>query len=99
VCEKLTAQYVVKKMAKIHCAKGPKNCKKCREYAKEKRYALLDTNPQENEMAARPLIELEVEGGEKVWVTFDVIAYFESMDEVKEYTTKKDIEVEQIIEE
>ena len=91
-------QYVVKKMAKIHCAKGPKGCKKCREYAKEIRYALLDTNPQENELAARPMIELEVMG-EKTWVTFDVVAYFETMEELNEYTAKKDIEIEQIIEE
>jgi len=98
VYEKLTEQHVVKKMAKIHCAKGPKNCKTCREYAKEIRYALLDTDPQENELAARPMIELEVMG-EKTWVTFDVIAYFDTMEELLEYTAKNDIKIEQIIDE
>ncbi len=92
-------QYVVKKMAKIHCAKGPKGCKKCQEYVKEIRYALLDTNPQENELAARPMIELEIASGEKIWVTFDIIAYFDTLDAVKEYAVKKGIEIEQIIEE
>lgn len=85
-------------MAKIHCAKGPKGCKKCREYTKEQKYALLDTNPQEHELATRPMIVLEIQG-EKTWVTFDVIAYFDNLEEVKEYTTKKGIKVEQIIEE
>lgn len=86
----MPAKYVVKKMAKIHCAKGSKGCRKCRDYAKEQKYALLDTNPQEHELVARPMIALEIQG-KKIWVTFDVIAYFNTMDEVKEYTTKKEL--------
>ena len=91
-------KYIVKKMAKIHCARGPKRCKKCEEYAKEKQYALLDTNPTENPQATRPVIGLKIDG-EDVWVPFDVIAYFDKLEEARAYAEKNGMTIAQVIEE
>jgi len=86
-------QHVLKKMARIHCARGPNRCKICKEYAEDKRWALLNTEPDENPMAARPMIELEIEG-EKVFVPFDVIAYYDDIKEAMEYANERGLKVE-----
>ena len=85
--------YVIKKMHPIHCARGPKGCKKCREYARKEKYALLDIAPDDIEMIARPMIELEI-NGEKILMVFDVISYFDTLDEAKDYANENDIEYE-----
>ncbi|MHA1212797.1 MAG: hypothetical protein ACTSSH_10080 [Candidatus Heimdallarchaeota archaeon] len=86
----MTANYVLKKMARIHCAKGPKRCRTCKKYAKDKKLALLDIAPDNHPMAARPMIELDVEG-EKTFLPFDVIAYFDTVEEAQEYAEKNDL--------
>ncbi|MCK5046402.1 MAG: hypothetical protein KAS22_07470 [Candidatus Heimdallarchaeota archaeon] len=79
-------------MAKMHCAKGPNRCKTCKEYAKERKVALLDTSPDDPGLIARPMIEIEFEG-EKIFVPFDVLAYFDTFEEAKEYAAKNNIVV------
>ncbi|MHA1213245.1 MAG: hypothetical protein ACTSSH_12400 [Candidatus Heimdallarchaeota archaeon] len=86
----MTANYVLKKMARIHCAKGPKRCRTCKKYAKEKKLTLLDIAPDEHPMAARPMIELDVEG-EKTFLPFDVVAYFDTVEEAQKYAEKNDL--------
>lgn len=84
--------HVLKKMARIHCARGPKRCKICKEYAEDKRWALLIVNPDENPMATRPMIELEVDG-EMVFQQFDVLAYYDDIKEALNYVEEKGIKV------
>jgi len=84
--------FVLKKMARIHCARGPKRCKICKEYAEDKSWALLNINPEENPMAARPMIEIEVEG-EMVFMPFDVVAYYDDIKSAMEYVNEKGIKV------
>jgi hypothetical protein len=79
-------------MVRIHCARGPKRCKTCKEYAKDKKVALLDTDPDDQGLIARPMMEIEFEG-EKIHVPFDVLAYFESFEEAKDHAEKKNMEV------
>jgi len=85
-------------MAKMHCAKGPYRCKTCKEYAKEKKVALLDTAPDDPGLIARPMIEIVFEG-EKVLVPFDILAYFDTFEEAKSYAEKNDLTVSIIAEE
>jgi len=94
----MTEKYVLKRMAKMHCARGPNRCKTCKEYAKEKKVALLDTNPDDPELIARPMIELEFEG-EMIFVPFDVLAYFDTFEEAKAYAQKKNYTVSVLTEE
>lgn len=88
----MTAKYVLKQMARIHCARGPNRCKTCKEYAKEKKVALLDTDPDDPGLIARPMIEIEYEG-EKIHVPFDVLAYFDTFEEAKGYAEKNNLTV------
>lgn len=79
-------------MAKIHCARGPKRCPICLEYSKESKYALLEIDPQQNPQATRPMMQLELDG-EKSFHVFDVIAYFDSEEEVEKYVKKNGMEI------
>ena len=85
--------YVLKKMARIHCARGPKGCDICKEYASDLKWALLIINPDDNPMAARPVIELDVEG-EMVFMPFDVLAYYDDIKDAMEYVTEKKLKIE-----
>jgi hypothetical protein len=85
--------YVLKKMARIHCARGPKRCKICKEYANDKRWALLIVNPDKNPMAARPMIELEVDG-DMVFLPYDVIGYYDDIKTAMEYANEKSLKVQ-----
>jgi len=85
-------QHVLKKMARIHCARGPNRCKICKEYAEDKRWALLLVNPDENPMATRPMIELEVDG-EMVFLPFDVLSYWDDIEAAMKHVNEKGIKV------
>jgi len=99
-------QHVLKKMARIHCARGPNRCKICKEYAEDKRWALLLVNPDEkllvnpdeNPMATRPMIELEVDG-EMVFLPFDVLSYWDDIISAMDYVEAKGLKVHVIDEE
>ncbi|NHJ49624.1 MAG: hypothetical protein FK733_17675 [Asgard group archaeon] len=86
-------KYIIKKMARLHCARGPKRCKTCKEYAKDKKWALLDIAPDKHPMAARPMIEIEMDG-EKVFMTYDVLNYFDDKKEATEYANKNNMHYE-----
>ena len=91
-------KYLIKKMTKMHCGRGPKRCKICEEYAKEMKFALLDIAPEVHPEAARPMIEIEVEG-EKVFQVYDVVAYFNSLEEAESYANQKMISYEILFQE
>jgi len=72
---------VIQKIALAHCARGIRNCPKCREVYTRK-YCLLDICVQGD--MARRVIEVEI-GGEKVWRAFDIIKIFETYDQAIAY--------------
>ena len=80
--------YVIKKMSPIHCARGPNRCKTCKEYAKEEKYALLDIAPNDPELMARPMIQIEIDG-KKEFRVFDVVKYFDTLEAAKDYAKEK----------
>ncbi|MHA1377214.1 MAG: hypothetical protein ACTSRG_02420 [Candidatus Helarchaeota archaeon] len=79
--------YVIRKMSLPHCARGPKECEKCAEAAKDIRIYLLKTYPDPGTMT-RPIIEINVHGN-KIWQVYDVINDFESEEKAKDYANKK----------
>ena len=89
-------KYIIKKMARLHCARGPKRCEICKEYSKDKKWALLDIAPSENPMAARPMIEIEIDG-EMVFLTYDVLKYFDKKKEAIEYAKDKNFDFELMV--
>ncbi len=88
-------KYILKKMARLHCARGSKRCKICKEYSKEKKWALLDIAPSKNPTAARPMIEIEIDG-KMVFLTYDVLKYFDKKIEAIEYVKEKNLVIELI---
>ncbi|NHJ87778.1 MAG: hypothetical protein FK734_20115 [Asgard group archaeon] len=83
--------FVLKKMAQIHCARGPSRCEICKNYAKKKKWALLELSPSEHLEATRPVIEIEG-GEEKIFLPFDVLAYFDSLREAINEAKKRGLE-------
>ncbi len=78
---------IIKEIPVIHCKRGPKNCKKCKEVYKIS-YALLDICPEGE--YARPVTEVIFEG-KKTYRVYDVIKRFNSIEEAKEYAIENQI--------
>ena len=79
----------IQKRKRIHCARGPRGCKTCAEYAKEDIYCLIELFPEPGNMT-RPMTEVEIEG-EKMMCEFDIIKYFDSEKEARDYAEKNDV--------
>lgn len=82
----------IQKRKRIHCARGPRGCKICAEYAKEDVYCLLELFPEPG-MMARPMAEVEIEG-EKMMCEFDIVKYFDTEKEARDYGEKNNIPVD-----
>lgn len=82
---------VIKKMPRIHCARGPKICEKCKEYIKDVSFCLVRVylEPQ-NE--ARPITEIYV-GCRKIIGEYDIIKRFKSPKKAKEFAIKNGIDI------
>lgn len=89
----MTIKYVIKKMARVHCAKGPENCRNCKKYAKGTRYGLLDITPEEHPVITRPMIEIKLDG-EKIVVPYELIAYFYKLEDAEDYAKRNEITFE-----
>lgn len=83
------SSYIIRKIPIVHCARGPENCKKCKEIYTEK-ICLLDISPPHYGEWTRRVIEVEIDG-EKVCREFDVVKIFQSEDEAREYAEKNEI--------
>lgn len=81
--------YLVCRIRLAHCARGPQRCEKCREMDREVP-ALLDIDPPRCGMAARRVIEVEVDGS-KSWREFDVVRTFETEEEARDYAAENGI--------
>jgi hypothetical protein len=77
---------IIKKMPRIHCARGPEICGKCREYMKDISFSLVRVylEPQQE---ARPITEIYV-GCRKIVGEYDILKRFDSDKEAKEYAIK-----------
>ena len=54
------------------------------------RCALLDIAPDDPQLVARPMIQIEIDG-EKKFLVFDIVKYFDTLEEAKEYTKEKNL--------
>ena len=78
---------VIKKMPSLHCARGPKRCEKCKELLEEgDKYALIRVYIRPGDIA-RPMTEIYM-GGERVFKEYDVMLWFESKEEARDYAIK-----------
>lgn len=67
-------RYLLRSMRLPHCARGPARCAICKQRAEgPPSWALLDVEPPDGDLVARPMVE--VEGTLRV---YDVVRVFES---------------------
>ena len=83
---------IIKKMPKIHCARGPRGCEKCREMMEEgESFCLLKVFLDGGEIA-RPMTEIIV-NGELILSEYDILKRFDDVTEAKKYAEDNNIEI------
>jgi len=79
-------------MPKIHCAKGPKGCEKCREFLAEGDSFALIRAYLTRGMIARPMTEIIFEN-KSILCEYDVLQRFENEIEATKYAKNRNIEI------
>lgn len=82
---------IIKKLPKIHCARGPQWCEKCREAMKDTSFCLIKVYLEQGDVA-RPMTEIYV-GCRRIYGEYDVVKRFESEKEAKQYAIKNGIDI------
>ena len=83
---------VIKESYKLHCARGPKWCAKCKELIDEgPSYSLMRVYLEPGKDAS-PITEILVDG-KKIWGEYDIIERFETEKEAKDYALKNGIDL------
>ena len=79
-------------MPRIHCARGPLRCDKCKELdKKENSYALIKVFLEPVNHAS-PITEIQI-NGEKIFGAYNVIQRFEDISEAKKYAEENKVEI------
>ena len=80
---------IIRVISPPHCARGPTRCEQCEEALKNSKICLLRLYSNGSEVS-RPVIEV-VREGERMFLPFDVMIYFESKEDALEYAKKHSI--------
>ena len=84
---------IIKKTPYILCARGSKNCAKCKELEqKNKDFALVKVYLKGTEIS-RPMMEINVRS-QRIFGEYDVLKRFKNQSEAKEYAIKNRIEID-----
>ncbi len=90
--EKMDQLDVIKKMPKIHCARGPKGCEKCREYLEEEASLTLIRVFLTPRDISRPMLEMLIED-KKMLCEYNVLQRFKNEKEAMEYAMNNKIPI------
>ena len=83
---------IIKRMPRIHCARGPLRCNKCKELEeKGGSYSLIQVFLEPVDYAS-PITEIQV-NGEKIFGAYNIIQRFEDISEAKKYAEENDVEL------
>jgi len=80
---------IIRVIEGVHCAKGPKGCKKCSEEGIHNKLCLIRIYKEASE-EPRPIIELP-EREDQQYFTYDVLKCFDSIPQAREYAEKNEI--------
>jgi hypothetical protein len=83
---------VIKKMPRIHCARGPKRCEKCREYLDEGESFTLIRVFLTPRNIARPMTEMVIED-KKILCEYDVLQRFQNEKEATDYAMNNKVPI------
>ncbi len=83
---KRPSKEIIRQLSPPHCARGPTRCDKCREAAERKEICLLRVY-FDHGIAARPMIELEIDG-ETSFYEYDVLRVFSNENEALDHAKK-----------
>lgn len=86
------SMYVIQKMALGHCARGSKQCEKCKELSKEKRYCLIKIFTESDGKTTRPVMGI-YSGKVRSYVEYEVERTFVNKAEATLYASKNNIPI------
>ncbi len=84
---------IIKKMSRLHCARGPKRCNTCKEYMDEGRSFALVRIFLTSGNIARPITDFINANGEKTYGEYDIIQRFDNIEEAKQYAEENNVEL------
>lgn len=79
---------IIRVIEGVHCAKGPKGCKKCADAGIQNKLCLIRIYKQAS-TDPRPVIELDRE--DQQYFTYDVLKCFNSIQEAHDYAEKHEV--------
>lgn len=79
---------IIRVIEGVHCAKGPKGCKKCQDAGIQNKLCLIRIFKEASE-EPRPVIELERE--DQQYFTYDVLKCFDTIQEARDYALENDV--------
>ena len=80
---------IIRVIEGVHCAKGPKGCKKCQDQGIQNKLCLIRIFKTASK-EPRPIIELP-EREDQQYFTYDVLKCFDDILQAREYAEKHDI--------
>ena len=80
---------IIRVIEGVHCAKGPKGCKKCQDEGIHNKLCLIRIYKTASD-EPRPIIELP-EREDQQYFTYDVLKCFDSIPQAREYSEKHGI--------
>ncbi|MHA2057542.1 MAG: hypothetical protein ACXACG_16760 [Candidatus Thorarchaeota archaeon] len=79
---------IIRVIEGVHCAKGPKGCKKCEDEGIQNKLCLIRIYKEASE-EPRPIIELDRE--DQQYFTYDVLKCFDTIPEAHDYAEEHEI--------
>ena len=80
---------IIRVIEGVHCAKGPKGCKKCADAGIQNKLCLIRIFKEASE-EPRPIIELP-EREDQQYFTYDVLKCFDTMEQARNYAQEHEI--------
>ena len=80
---------IIRVIEGVHCAKGPKGCKKCQDEGVQNKLCLIRIYTDASE-EPRPVIELS-EREDQQYYTYDVLKCFDNIQQAHEYAETHEI--------
>ena len=79
---------IIRVIEGVHCAKGPKGCKKCVDVGIQNKLCLIRIY---NEASEDPRLVIELDREDQQYFTYDVLKCFDNVQQAHDYAKKHEI--------